>query len=76
MNFPVLKKSLNQFIKKNSLMYYFETITKSLLQFSWGVHLLLIMNVFITMLKLLVKGTVSRDFRPSVFFVKLYPWVP
>jgi hypothetical protein len=23
-----------------------------------------------------VKGTVSRDFRPSVIFVKLYPWSP
>jgi hypothetical protein len=23
-----------------------------------------------------LKGTVSRDFRPSVFIVKLYPWVP
>jgi hypothetical protein len=22
------------------------------------------------------KGTVSRDFRPSIFFIKLYPWVP
>jgi hypothetical protein len=23
-----------------------------------------------------LKETVSRDFRPSVFFIKLYPWVP
>jgi hypothetical protein len=23
-----------------------------------------------------IKETVSRDFRPSVFFIKLYPWVP
>jgi hypothetical protein len=22
-----------------------------------------------------IKETVSRDFRPSVFFIKLYPWV-
>jgi hypothetical protein len=23
-----------------------------------------------------IKGTVSRDFRPSVFFINQYPWAP
>jgi hypothetical protein len=32
--------------------------------------------LYCTVYSIYVKGTVSRDFRPSVFFVKLYPWVP
>jgi hypothetical protein len=33
-------------------------------------------NSIVKMATGFLKGTVSRDFRPSVFFINQYPWAP
>jgi hypothetical protein len=53
---------MNRGKKAAASLHYVKTPNKTMYNFS--------------VQEILFKETVSRDFLPSVFFIKLYPWVP
>jgi hypothetical protein len=69
---PIPVRSILQFWSEMQLTWHIYTLpvmANSLKNKKPGIKILIVVETSL-------KETVSRDFRPSVFFVKLYPWVP